>query len=597
MFVSKESSSLVIQSDHILQAHQIYDYSHEHEDTSKITAAVRKLIKYIILTYSEKSQKTSSRSISKFRSVKFTKYFEDWIITKSAKQAAFRKFKEQINHYRQHSIFLKYLHTRHSERSIRSDHDKDIDRERIESVNEKFFKFISQRKKKFSTSIMTSEIQNAINETIRQYVAANPSISEFAEFSESAELFVSAVFFENFKWNASEVEFFDSLYDEKSINIDQIMKHAEENTYFRDIHLFIERAKDIFIIQENQQIRDNLFTCLREFVLQWYTFEISTKAKQLMRYEDEIDHWTTQLLRRFKKSTNVFINIILKERYTMNDARNRRKSREYVVKILRTIKSAELESMTNQIIIIFNDLDVEFRKNLTKSSNVLFMNFFLRKMNDVKEIWWQLTLRNAKIYKNKQDYQTKARNENFNKSSTFFSKLYVQHSKQYSSQQDIFYQQKNYQQFYHSKERKQSQLSIFKQSLAIINSITIFSTTFKSIYLNKYTEHVSNQYENRQNKQKVYQATVKNEENDQFMKDEKTVFINFAEYDEHENEFYYDEQTIMKKNSDEIFIEFINLETICNIVIKFFHSITNCIIIYVTISVSKNLNKKMMSSQ
>ena len=140
---------------------------------------------------------TSFRSISRFRFVKFTKYFEDWIITKSAKQAAFRKFREQINHYRQHSIFLKYLHTRHSERSIRSDHDKNIDREHIESVNEKFFKSISQRKEEFSISIMTSEIQNAINEAIRQYVTANPSISKLAEFSKLAELSISAVSFQN----------------------------------------------------------------------------------------------------------------------------------------------------------------------------------------------------------------------------------------------------------------------------------------------------------------------------------------------------------------------------------------------------------------
>ena len=60
----------------------------------------------------------------------------------------------------------------------------------------------------------------------------------------------------------------------------------------------------------------------------------------------------------------------------------------------------------------------------------------------------------------------------------------------------------------------------------------------------------------------MYQATVKNEKNDQSMKNEKTVSINFAEYDEHENELYYDEQTIMKKDFDKVFVEFINFETI-----------------------------------
>ena len=565
MFISKASSFFVIQSDHILQAHQIYDYSHEHEDTSKITTAVRKLIKYIILTYSEKSQKTSFRSISKSRFVKFIKYFEDWIIIKSARQAAFRKFKEQINHYRQHSIFLKYLHTRHSERSIRSDHDKDIDRKHIESVNEKFFKFISQRKEKSLTSIMTSEIQNAINETIRQYVTANLSISEFAEFSESAELSVSAVSSNNSRWNAAKVDFFGSLYDEKSISIEQIMKHANKNTYFRDVHLFIERARNIATIHENQNVRDNLFTSFRESALQCYTSKISSETKQLIRYEKRIDHWTTQLLKWFKKITDVSMNIILRERYTMNDARRRRKSRKYAAKILRTAKSAELKSMTNQIAIIYNDLDVKFRRNLIKSFNVFSIDLFLREMNDVKEIWWQLIFRNN--YDNRREYQSsRQRSESFVRAYTFYFKANISYNNQRTSYFNAQYQSYNMkqsyylnkQQFYQSKKKTQSQLSSSKLSLIIINT----TSASQSIYSIKYNQS-SNRYENRQNKQKTYQTTVENEENDQFMKNEETVSINFAEYDEHENELYYDEQTIMKKNSDEVFVEFIDFETIC----------------------------------
>ena len=387
MFISKASSFLVIQSDHILQAHQIYDYSHEHENISKITAAVRKLIRYIILTYSEKFQKTSFRSISRFRFVKFIKYFENWIIIKSVKQAAFRKFREQINHYRQHSIFLKYLHTRHSERSIRSNHDKDIDRKHIESVNEKFFKFNSQRREEFSvsTSIMTSKIQNAINEIIRQYVTANSSISKFAEFSKSAELSISAVSFENFRWNASEIDFFDSMYDDKFIKTNEIMKHAEKNTYFKNVHFFIERVSNIVTIHDQQLIRKNLFTCFRNTALQWYTSELSFEIKQFLRYDENINHWNKKLLKKFKKSINVFINVILKKRYIMKNARRNRKLREYAFKILRTIKFAKLKSISNQVAIIYNDLDIKFRRDLTKSINVITLKSFFREMNDFKK--------------------------------------------------------------------------------------------------------------------------------------------------------------------------------------------------------------------
>ena len=50
------------------------------------------------------------------------------------------------------------------------------------------------------------------------------------------------------------------------------------------------------------------------------------------------------------------------------------------------------------------------------------------------------------------------------------------------------------------------------------------------------------------------------------------MFINFIEYDEHDNEPYYDKQTTMKKNFDKIFIEFIKFETTCKHCHKIFLS-------------------------
>ena len=49
-----------------------------------------------------------------------------------------------------------------------------------------------------------------------------------------------------------------------------------------------------------------------------------------MKYDNAIDHWTTQFFNRFKKSINVFMNIIFKEKYTMKDVRRCRKFRKYV---------------------------------------------------------------------------------------------------------------------------------------------------------------------------------------------------------------------------------------------------------------------------
>lgn len=98
---------------------------------------------------------------------------------------------------------------------------------------------------------MTSKTQNTINEIIRKYVLTNLSVLKFAEFSKFAAEFYT---FTNTEWNAFDLDFFDSHYDDKLINIEQTMKHVEKNTYFRDIRLFIERTKNMTIIQNEQYV-------------------------------------------------------------------------------------------------------------------------------------------------------------------------------------------------------------------------------------------------------------------------------------------------------------------------------------------------------
>ena len=284
---------------------------------------------------------------------------------------------------------------------------------------------------------MTSEIQNVINEVIRQYALTNSSVLGLAESSKSFDTQLK-LFTESgslYRWNLLEIDFFDSMYNDKSVRTSEVMKHAKKNTYFRDVHLFIERVKNIAIIQDGQHVRDNLFTCLREFALQWYISKISIEVKQLMRYDDAIDHWTTQLLESFKESTHVFMNTIIRKLYTMKDARRRRKSKEYATKILRAVKSTELESMTNQVAIIYNELNVEFWRDLKKSINVLSIDSFLREMNEIKKIWWQLAHRNNYIENsnNNREYQFRQTNENFNKQYTSYLRSNVHFRNQYDT--------------------------------------------------------------------------------------------------------------------------------------------------------------------
>ncbi len=81
---------------------------------------------------------------------------------------------------------------------------------------------------------------------------------------------------------------------------------------------------------------------------------------------------------------------LVKEKYIMKDARKRHEFREYAEMILRAAKSAELISKISQIFFIYNDIDVEFQRDISMFKANTKLNSFLIDLDDRKNVWWQL---------------------------------------------------------------------------------------------------------------------------------------------------------------------------------------------------------------
>ena len=64
---------------------------------------------------------------------------------------------------------------------------------------------------------------------------------------------------DTFKWNADDLEFFDLMYDDKFIDAnDEFIEYIEKNIYFRNVHLFIERVKNLTVVKNVDKIWNNL---------------------------------------------------------------------------------------------------------------------------------------------------------------------------------------------------------------------------------------------------------------------------------------------------------------------------------------------------
>ena len=183
------------------------------------------------------------------------------------------------------------------------------------------------------------------------------------------------------------------MHENKSIYIDDFITQIEKNIYFRDVHYFMRRANDIVTIKRVELVRQNLWICLREIVLKWWTVEFTNNERLMTTFTAEADgklqQWTRLLHDCFKAFFNITLNALFNERYTLRDVVNRRELKKYIQKILLLTKNASLDSAKNQLNIIYNDIDNSLRKSdVKRSKNDDIVNSMLKLLNDCKHDWW-----------------------------------------------------------------------------------------------------------------------------------------------------------------------------------------------------------------
>ena len=113
---------------------------------------------------------------------------------------------------------------------------------------------------------------NAINQTLQAILKViQTSIlsdqRQISTISVHQSIFIHQNSSQDFRWNAADIDFFDSLYDDKFASIDNVIEHSKKDIYFRNVHVFIERIKDMSQIKSEAIVRNNLYTCLRKTAL------------------------------------------------------------------------------------------------------------------------------------------------------------------------------------------------------------------------------------------------------------------------------------------------------------------------------------------
>ena len=201
------------------------------------------------------------------------------------------------------------------------------------------------------------------------------------------------------------------MYETKFVVIENLIKHFDKNIYFRDVDMFIDRMKNMIVVKNVELIHQNFYICFRDTIFAWYTSILIENQKRFVKLSDNVDEWVKVLHKRFKKSISIVMIIITRERYTMKNARRKRKSMKYVDIIIRAIKTINMIVFV-QIYLIYNELNLEFRRDLSKSTKTIIMKIFLQNVKNNKKIWWNLKAKHRQTsYESTFNFQT---NRNIN---------------------------------------------------------------------------------------------------------------------------------------------------------------------------------------
>ena len=231
----------------------------------------------------------------------------------------------------------------------------------------------------------------------------------------------------NRNWTFEKMKFFDSTAEESN-SVINLRKHV----FYRNVYAFVNRLKNVSVIRKKNKLRVVISQCLRNIALIWHFTELFDVEKKIYR-DMSLQNWCNVLIKRFKKRASATLNYLQSIKYTLKDARKHKDSRIFAQNLFKHVKIANFTSIYNQLILIWNNLDWQFRQHVFQLIEQITIQTFLKQLDNNCDIWFELisafsnqTLRMyaKRFFTNKSFYQNAAdrnTNRNFNQSSRSFT--------------------------------------------------------------------------------------------------------------------------------------------------------------------------------
>ena len=208
------------------------------------------------------------------------------------------------------------------------------------------------------------------------------------------------------------MKFFDLIADELK-SIINLNKHI----FYKKIYAFVDRLKNVAIIRKEKNFKNVISQCLRDTVLIWHFTELSDIEKKIYR-EMSLVNWYSVLIKKFKKRTSAALINVQSIKYTLNDAFEQKDFRVFAQDFFRHAKVAGITFIYNQLCMIWNNLNWQFRQHISQFKETITIQSFWEQLDDQIDIWHEMfsIKQNYSQFRrnlnSKQYYSSQKRNQN-----------------------------------------------------------------------------------------------------------------------------------------------------------------------------------------
>ena len=192
-------------------------------------------------------------------------------------------------------------------------------------------------------------------------------------------------------WRADEVGFFfPDLHS--SYGTTEIVTIGKDS-FYPNASVFLDRLDDIVKLKGGELVRANLPTCLRGAALQWYMTELTDIEKASLRSlsntqpQDTIYRWRQALKRRWDPPAALALQNFMNTKYTVNMARSGMSVVQYFATKLRLAKETGFDNVHQQLLAVWNGIDIEIRKHIDEPDETTSIDCFRRRLEDKERLW------------------------------------------------------------------------------------------------------------------------------------------------------------------------------------------------------------------